>query len=147
MDIRFRDVNYGIVEARAVLKTSDGFLINEITIISRDGLIEVELPKKSFKGKDGKVLNMDIITFENEDQQHLFLIQVKDAYLKWRSKQKKVRVYESDEAKEQRPDVKKPRTESRGYGTEGRTQKPYDRSQKPQYREQKPEIRRQKKST
>ena len=95
MDIKFRDVNYGIVEARAMLKTSEGFTINEITIISRNGEIEVELPKKSFKAKTGKVMNMDILTFDDEDQKTLFLLQVRDCYLEWRKKQKLVRVYDS----------------------------------------------------
>jgi len=95
MDIKFRDVNYGIVEARAMLRTTEGFTVNEITIISRDGKIEVELPKKSFKSKVGKVLSMDILTFDSEDQKTLFLLQVKEHYLEWRKKQKLVRVYES----------------------------------------------------
>jgi len=95
MDIRFRDVNYGIVEARAVLKTKDGFLLNEITILSRDGKLEVELPQKSFRAKDGKLHNLDIITFDDEDQKTLFLLEIKNAFLDWRKRQKKVRVYES----------------------------------------------------
>ena len=95
MDIKFRDVNYGIVEARAMLKTSEGFTINEITIINRGGNIEVELPRKSFKSKVGKMMNMDIMTFDTEDQKTLFLLQVKECYLEWRKKQKLVRVYES----------------------------------------------------
>ena len=55
MKIRFRDVSSGIVEARAVLEIKEGILLNEITILSRNGQIEVELPQKSFKGKDGKM--------------------------------------------------------------------------------------------
>jgi len=95
MDIKFRDVNYGIVEARAMLKTSEGFTINEITIINRDGNLEVELPRKSFKSKVGKMMNMDIMTFDTEDEKTLFLLQVKENYIEWRKKQKLVRVYES----------------------------------------------------
>jgi len=94
MDIRFRDVSNGIVEARAVLKIEE-LLINEITILKKDGLIFVELPQKSFKAKDGKVHNLDIITFENEDQKTLFLLQIKQSFLDWRKKQKKIRIYES----------------------------------------------------
>ena len=44
MKIRFRDVSSGIVEARAVLEIKEGILLNEITILSRNGQIEVELP-------------------------------------------------------------------------------------------------------
>ena len=60
MDIKFRDVNYGIVEARAVIRTTEGFHLNEITIINKDGELEVEYPKKSFKAKDGKLHFIDI---------------------------------------------------------------------------------------
>jgi hypothetical protein len=95
MDIRFRDTNFGKVEARAVIKVSDSMLINEITILNIDGEIEVELPQKTFKAKDGKIHCIDIITFEDEDQKNLFLIQVKDAFQEWRKIQKKVRIYES----------------------------------------------------
>ena len=94
MDIKFRDVNSGIVDARAIVKF-DSFTLNEITIINKKGIIEVELPRKSFKAKDGKIYNLDILTFDNEDQENLFKIQIKDAFLEWRKKQKKVRVYES----------------------------------------------------
>lgn len=95
MDIKFRDVNYGIVEARAVIKFFDGMILNEVTILNKDNNIEVELPKKTFKAKDGKVHNLDIISFETEDQKTLFLLQIKESFLEWRKKQKKVRVYES----------------------------------------------------
>jgi hypothetical protein len=95
MDIRFRDVNYGIVDARAVVKI-EGLLLNEITILNKGGLIEVELPQKSFKAKDGRIHSLDIITFETEDQKTLFMVQIRDAFLEWRKKQKKVRVYESE---------------------------------------------------
>lgn len=95
MNIKFRDVNYGIVEARATIQTKDGFLINEITVLKKDGTYEIELPQKTFKAKDGKVHNLDIIGFDNEDQKTLFLLQIKEAFMEWRKKQKKVRVYES----------------------------------------------------
>jgi hypothetical protein len=96
MEIKFRDVSYGIVEARAVIRLSSGMLLNEVTILNKDGAIEVELPQKSFKAKDGKIHNMDIITFETDDQKTLFLFNVKEAYHTWRKKQKKVRIYESE---------------------------------------------------
>lgn len=95
MKIRFRDVSSGIVEARAVLEVQDGMLINEITILSRNGLIEVELPQKSFKGKDGKMHFMDVITFESDDRKTLWMMEIKDEYSKWRQANKKVLVYEN----------------------------------------------------
>ncbi|MCK9330859.1 MAG: hypothetical protein PHY08_09420 [Candidatus Cloacimonetes bacterium] len=95
MQIKFRDVNYGIVEARATIITNEGFFINEVTILNKDGNYEIELPQKTFKAKDGKVHNLDIIGFENEDQKTLFMLQVKESFLEWRKKQRKVRVYES----------------------------------------------------
>ena len=94
MEIKFRDVNSGIVDARVVLKL-EGITINEITILNKGGNIEVELPKKSFKGKDGKLHALDIITFDNEDHENLFKIQIKDAFLEWRKMQRKVLIYES----------------------------------------------------
>jgi len=94
MDIKFRDVNSGVVDARAIIKL-EGISINEITIINKSGIIEIELPKKSFKGKDGKLHNLDIITFDNENQENLFKIQIKDAFSEWRKMQKKVRIYEN----------------------------------------------------
>lgn len=95
MDIRFRDVNYGIVEARAVIQLSPGVYLNEVTILRKDGEIEVELPVKSFKAKDGKIHNIDILTFDDENTQTLFMLEVKNSYAEWRKKLKKIRVYES----------------------------------------------------
>lgn len=95
MKIKFRDVSSGIVEARAVLEIRDGIFLNEITILKRNGQIKVELPQKSFKGKDGKMHFMDVITFESEDQKTLWLMEIKEAFLSWRQKNKKVLVYES----------------------------------------------------
>lgn len=94
MDIKFRDVSSGIVEARAVIEIAPGMFINEVTILSKDGVIEVELPSKSFKGKDGKVHYLDILSFENEDKKTIWLLDVKQAYLKWRGENKKVLIYE-----------------------------------------------------
>ncbi|MCF7919680.1 MAG: hypothetical protein K9N06_07195 [Candidatus Cloacimonetes bacterium] len=94
MNIRFRDVSSGIVEARAVVEVTEGLYLNEITILSRNGQIEVELPRKSFKGKDGKMHFMDIITFENDDSRTLWQMTVKEEYLLWRQSNKKVLIYE-----------------------------------------------------
>lgn len=98
MDIKFRDVNYGIVEARAVIQISDGVFLNEITILRRDGEIEVELPVKSFKAKDGKIHSIDIITFEDDNKRTLFLLEMKTAYMEWRKKLRKIRVYEPEQS-------------------------------------------------
>lgn len=95
MKIRFRDVSSGIVEARAVLEIKEGILLNEITILSRNGQIEVELPQKSFKGKDGKMHFMDVITFDNEDRKTLWMMEIKEEYNTWRQTNKKVLVYET----------------------------------------------------
>ncbi|HPY96064.1 MAG TPA: hypothetical protein PL063_02495 [Candidatus Cloacimonadota bacterium] len=94
MEIKFRDVNYGIVEARAVIQFSEGIFINEITVLRKEGEIEIELPVKSFKAKDGKIHSMDIITFENDDKKTLFLLEIKNAYTEWRKKLKKIRIYD-----------------------------------------------------
>jgi len=95
MNIRFRDVSSGIVEARAVVEVAEGLFLNEITILSRNDQIEVELPRKSFKGKDGKMHFMDIISFDSEDERTLWMMTIKEDYLSWRKNNKKVLVYES----------------------------------------------------
>ena len=95
MKIRFRDVSSGIVEARAIMEIKDGVMINEITILNRNGQIGVELPQKSFKGKDGKMHYMDILTFDTEDKKTLWLMKIKQEYLTWRKKNKKVLVFET----------------------------------------------------
>ncbi|HHE38898.1 MAG TPA: hypothetical protein ENL20_10050 [Candidatus Cloacimonetes bacterium] len=96
MKIKFRDVSSGIVEARGVIEIAPGIYINEVTIINRTGKISVELPQKSFKGKDGRMHYLDVLTFEKEDQKILWLMEVKDAYKDWRKKNKKVLVYEPE---------------------------------------------------
>ncbi len=95
MKIKFRDVSSGIVEARAILEIMEGIYLNEITILNRNGQIDVELPQKSFKGKDGKMHFMDIVTFENDDRKTLWLMEIKEEYNDWRQKNKKVLIYES----------------------------------------------------
>jgi hypothetical protein len=96
MDVRFRDISSGIVEARAVVRLSETILLNEITILNKDGNIEIEFPQKTFKGKNGKVQHLDIIMFETENAKNLFLIELKEEYYTWRKQQKKVRVYDSE---------------------------------------------------
>lgn len=94
MNIRFKDVNRGIVEARAVLELEGGMLINEITIINKDDRIKVELPQKSFRGKDNKMHYIDIISFDNENKMTLWLLDVKRKYFEWRKKNPKVEIYD-----------------------------------------------------
>ena len=55
MNIHFRDVQTGSVEARAVLEIADGVFLNEITILNIEGEIVVEFPKKSFVGKNHRM--------------------------------------------------------------------------------------------
>jgi ribosomal protein L24 len=95
MKIKFRDVSSGIVEARAVVEMQPGIFINEITILSRNGKLEVEMPQKSFKGKDGRMHYLEIITFADENQETLWKMEIKDEFNKWRKSNKKVLVYES----------------------------------------------------
>jgi len=66
MKIRFKDVSSGIVEARAVIEIIPGVYINEVTILNKDGDIIIELPQKSFRGKDERMHYLNILTFENE---------------------------------------------------------------------------------
>ena len=59
MIIKFRDVSSGIVEARAIIEITPGVFINEVTILRKDGQIEIELPQKSFKGKDNRMHHLN----------------------------------------------------------------------------------------
>jgi len=95
MKIKFRDVSSGIVDARAVIELSPGVYLNEVTILRKGTEIAVELPQKSFKGKDNKMHFIDVVTFENEDKQTLWMMEVKNEYITWRKEHKKVLVYES----------------------------------------------------
>ncbi len=97
MDIKFRDVSAGSVEARAVVEVAPGVFMNEITILRKHDQVVVELPQKSFKGKNGKFHYLDIITFENENKQTLWLLEIRQAYIDWRRKNKKVLVYQAEE--------------------------------------------------
>lgn len=95
MKIKFKDVQRGIVQARAVIEITEGIFINEITIIKRGRDITVELPQKSFKGKDGKMHYIDIITFDSEQKRTLWTMEIKEAYEKWRKTFRNIEVYES----------------------------------------------------
>ena len=95
MKIKFRDVSSGIVEARAVIEIVTGIFINEVTILKKDGEIIVELPQKSFRGKDDRMHYLRILTFENENKETIWKMEIKEAFLNWRKENKKVLVYES----------------------------------------------------
>ncbi len=96
MNIKFRDVSSGIVEARAVIEIVPEVFINEVTILKKHGDIIIELPQKSFRGKDERMHYLDIITFENDNKKTIWKMEIKQAYLKWRKNHKKVLVYESE---------------------------------------------------
>jgi len=95
MNIKFKDINTGIVQARAVIEIAEGILLNEITILRKGGELIVELPQKSFRGKDGKMYFMNIITFANEDKENFFKLEIKTEYKKWRGQNPKILVYEN----------------------------------------------------
>lgn len=95
MEIKFRDVSSGIVEARASIEILPQVFLMEVTILNKNGQLIVELPQKSFKGKDGRMHHLDLITFENENRETLWKLEILDEYQNWRKKNKKVLVYES----------------------------------------------------
>lgn len=94
MNIHFRDVQTGSVEARAVLEIADGVFLNEVTILNIEGEIVVEFPKKSFIGKNKRTYYIDIISFEDNDKRIVWELEIKEAYRNWRKTNKKVLVYE-----------------------------------------------------
>jgi hypothetical protein len=94
MNIHFRDVQTGSVEARAIMEIAEGVFLNEITILSIEGEIVVEFPKKSFLGKSKRTYYLDIITFEDNDKRIVWELEIKSAYREWRKANKKVLVYE-----------------------------------------------------
>lgn len=94
MNIHFRDVQTGSVEARAIMEIADGVFLNEITILNIDGEIVVEFPKKSFMGKNNRTYYMDVVTFEDNDKRIVWELEVKSAFRDWRKVNKKVLVYE-----------------------------------------------------
>ncbi|HPR18884.1 MAG TPA: hypothetical protein PLD62_11625 [Candidatus Cloacimonadota bacterium] len=95
MTIKFRDVSSGIVEARAIIEIVPGIFINEVTVLKKDGEILVELPQKSFRGKDDRMHYLNIMTFDNENHETLWKMEIKEEFLNWRRSNKKVLVYES----------------------------------------------------
>lgn len=94
MNIHFRDVQTGSVEARAVLEIADGVFLNEVTILNIEGEIVVEFPKKSFVGKNKRTFYIDIVSFEDNDKRIVWELEIKEAYRNWRKMNKKVLVYE-----------------------------------------------------
>ena len=95
MKIKFRDVSTGIVEARAIIEIAPGIFINEVTILNKDGSLQIELPQKSFKGKDNRMHYLNILTFDTENRETIWKMEIKEEYLNWRKNNKKVLVYES----------------------------------------------------
>jgi hypothetical protein len=100
MNIHFRDVQTGMVEARAVIEIEPGVFLNEVTLLNIDGQLVVEFPRKNFIGKNERTHHLDIITFESEDKQVLWEVQIKQAYRTWRKENRKVLVYEDKPAEE-----------------------------------------------
>jgi hypothetical protein len=94
MNIHFRDVQTGSVEARAIMEIADGVFLNEITILNIEGEIVVEFPKKSFMGKNKRTYYLDVVTFEDSDKRIVWELEIKSAYREWRKANKKVLVYE-----------------------------------------------------
>lgn len=94
MNIHFRDVQAGSVEARAIMEIADGVFLNEITILNIEGEIVVEFPRKSFMGKNNRTFYMDVVTFEDNDKRIVWELEIKSAYREWRKANKKVLVYE-----------------------------------------------------
>lgn len=94
MNIKFKDVNTGKVQARAVIEIEPGVMLNEVTILKKNNQLFVETPQKVFRGKDGKNHYIDIITFENDDKRIVWLMNVKEEYLKWRKENKVLKIYE-----------------------------------------------------
>jgi hypothetical protein len=94
MNIHFRDVQTGMVEARAIIEIEPGVFLNEVTLLNIDGQLVVEFPRKNFVGKYERTHHLDIITFESEDKQVLWEVQIKQAYRDWRKDNRKVLVYE-----------------------------------------------------
>ncbi|HHV37844.1 MAG TPA: hypothetical protein GXX77_08460 [Candidatus Cloacimonetes bacterium] len=94
MNIHFRDVQTGSVEARAVIEIAEGVFLNEVTILNLEGEIVVEFPMKSFVGKSRRTHYIEIVTFEDNDKRTLWELEIKNAYREWRKTNQKVLVYE-----------------------------------------------------
>jgi len=97
MNIHFRDVQTGNVEARAILEIADGVFLNEITILNYEGQISVEFPRKSFVGKTKRTFYLDIISFEDNDKRIVWELEIKAAYSEWRKTNKKILVYNKND--------------------------------------------------
>lgn len=93
MNIHFRDVQTGNVEARAIMEIADGVFLNEITILNYEGQIVVEFPRKSFVGKNKRTFYLDILSFEDNDKRIVWELEIKAAYNEWRKSNKKILVY------------------------------------------------------
>ncbi len=96
MNIKFKDVSQGIVEARAIIELAPGVFLNEVTILRRNSQLDIELPQKSFRGRSGKFHHLDILTFEDENKKTLWLMEIREEYNNWRNRNKKVLIYESE---------------------------------------------------
>ena len=55
---------------------------------------DVEVPQKSFKGQDGKIHFVEIISFEDEQKKIVWQLEVKEQFLEWLKKNKNILVYE-----------------------------------------------------
>lgn len=93
MNIHFRDVQTGNVEARAIMEIADGVFLNEITILNYEGQIVVEFPRKSFVGKNKRTFYLDILSFEDNDKRIVWELEIKAAYNEWRKSNKKILIY------------------------------------------------------
>lgn len=96
MNIRFREISRGIVEARASVEVAPGIVINEITILKKGNDLVVEYPQKTFKGNDGKIHYVDIVTFASEQKRIVWSLEIIDAYINWREANKPVLVYKPE---------------------------------------------------
>ena len=72
MKMTFKDVSRGVVDARVIIEVCQGVYINEISVLRKDGKLQVEFPQKSFKGRDGRMHWMDIMTFRDDDKKNAF---------------------------------------------------------------------------
>jgi hypothetical protein len=93
MNIHFRDVQTGNVEARAILEIADGVFLNEITILNYERQITVEFPRKRFVGKNNRTFYLDILSFEDNDKRIVWELEIKSAYNEWRKSNKKILIY------------------------------------------------------
>lgn len=90
MKIFFKDVSKGVVDARVIVELENGIFINEITILRKQNRFSVEFPEKTFRGKDNKIHNINIITFENDDKKTLWEIDILEKHKKWRETNRRV---------------------------------------------------------